>query len=222
MSNYYDELGINRHATGKEIKIAYRALGKKYHPDVHAGDKKFAEHKMKIINIAYEVLSNSEKKKKYDLGFSLRSKKSSNTNTEPSAKPANDFKKNSAKKFVKISVEMKEEIYNKALNMKNTAQTQEAFLNAAELFKKIVGYKNAYFTGVECERIAARIKNENEVEEHNEEIYLMAFKMMAASNSAYDFLKTSGAFAEIRGYKNSDRLAVDCKKKALKLSQTCL
>ena len=63
--DYYDVLGINRNADEKEIKRAYRKLAKKYHPDINPGDKE-AEQKFKELTEAYNVLSDSEKKKLYD------------------------------------------------------------------------------------------------------------------------------------------------------------
>jgi len=63
--DYYQILGINRNASEKEIKQAYRRLARKYHPDLNPGDKS-AEAKFKEINVAYEVLSNPEKRKKYN------------------------------------------------------------------------------------------------------------------------------------------------------------
>jgi molecular chaperone DnaJ len=63
--DYYTVLGISRTATEKEIKAAYRKLARKYHPDVNPGNKA-AEEKFKEINQAYEVISDVEKRKKYD------------------------------------------------------------------------------------------------------------------------------------------------------------
>jgi len=63
--DYYSILGVNRNASEREIKQAYRRLARKYHPDVNPGDKS-AEAKFKQINEAYEVLSDKEKRKKYD------------------------------------------------------------------------------------------------------------------------------------------------------------
>lgn len=63
--DYYAILGVGRSATEKEIKHAYRRLARKYHPDVNPGDKT-AEARFKEINEAYEVLSDPEKRKKYD------------------------------------------------------------------------------------------------------------------------------------------------------------
>jgi len=63
--DYYEVLGINKTASEEEIKSAYRKLAKKYHPDMNQGDKG-AEAKFKELNEAYEVLSDKEKKVRYD------------------------------------------------------------------------------------------------------------------------------------------------------------
>ena len=65
VKDYYSILGVPRNASEKDIKQAYRKLARKYHPDVNPGDKS-AEAKFKEINQAHEVLSDPEKRKKYD------------------------------------------------------------------------------------------------------------------------------------------------------------
>jgi curved DNA-binding protein len=63
--DYYAILGINKTATSEEIKQAFRKLARKYHPDVNPNNKQ-AEAKFKEVNEAYEVLSDPDKRKKYD------------------------------------------------------------------------------------------------------------------------------------------------------------
>src|SRR5512136_2211145 len=64
--DYYEVLGVPKNATLDQIKQAYRALARKYHPDVTKEDKAHAEERFKEISEAYEVLVDDEKRKLYD------------------------------------------------------------------------------------------------------------------------------------------------------------
>lgn len=66
MKDYYEILGVTPAATKKEIKKAFRQLARKYHPDLHPGDKAAAEQ-FKCINEACQVLSDDSKRARYDL-----------------------------------------------------------------------------------------------------------------------------------------------------------
>src|SRR3954452_13743254 len=63
--DYYKTLGINKNATDEEIKKAYRKLARKYHPDLNPNDAE-AHKKFQQLNEANEVLSDPDKRKKYD------------------------------------------------------------------------------------------------------------------------------------------------------------
>lgn len=68
--NYYDILEVNKNASPEIIEKAYKTLVKKYHPDLQDNNLKAEyEEKIKLINEAFEVLSDSEKRKNYDLNL---------------------------------------------------------------------------------------------------------------------------------------------------------
>lgn len=68
MKNYYDELEVSKTASKEVIQKVYKVLAKKYHPDTtNEADKQLAEEKFKAVSEAYEILSDDEKRKNYDL-----------------------------------------------------------------------------------------------------------------------------------------------------------
>ena len=64
--DYYEVLGIEKGASDREIKRAYKKMARKYHPDLNRDDPKTAEEKFKEVNEAYEVLKDPKKKQAYD------------------------------------------------------------------------------------------------------------------------------------------------------------
>ena len=65
-TNYYEVLGIAPNVTSATIQAKYRALAKRYHPDVATGDKALASEKFRLIIKAYEVLGNAKSRARYD------------------------------------------------------------------------------------------------------------------------------------------------------------
>ena len=63
--DYYEVLGLSKGATDEEIKKAYRKMAKQYHPDLHPDDPEAAE-KFKEVNEANDVLSDPQKRQRYD------------------------------------------------------------------------------------------------------------------------------------------------------------
>src|SRR5262250_3172753 len=63
--DYYRTLGVERNASQDDIRKAYRKLARKYHPDINPGNKE-AENKFKELSVAYDVLSDADKRKLYD------------------------------------------------------------------------------------------------------------------------------------------------------------
>ena len=76
MKNYYEILEVSENASSEVIEKAYKALVKKYHPDLQPTEKKQeAENKIKIINKAYDILSNQQKKENYDKQLKMQKMK---------------------------------------------------------------------------------------------------------------------------------------------------
>jgi curved DNA-binding protein len=90
VKNYYEILGVNSNASPEEIKMAFRRLARRYHPDVNPNNKA-AEEQFKQINEAYDVLSDQTKKQQYDLQFFGVSRRSKIPRTGSNGKRDFDF-----------------------------------------------------------------------------------------------------------------------------------
>ena len=95
MKDYYKSLELSFGASSTDIKTAYRKLAKKYHPDLHFGNKLF-EEKFKEINEAYSILNDKEKKNIYDINYQKNSYRQSTNNS--SYNSANNSEKKEQKK----------------------------------------------------------------------------------------------------------------------------
>lgn len=75
MENYYEILEVSKNASKEVIEKAYKVLAKKYHPDLQEpANKKISEEKMKLINEAYEILSDDNKRRNYNIELENKEK----------------------------------------------------------------------------------------------------------------------------------------------------
>ncbi|AIG25469.1 J domain-containing protein [Brevibacillus laterosporus] len=81
MKNYYDILGVSKHASEAELKKAYRQLAKKYHPDVNPGSSE-AEQRFKEVHEAYTELKTEESRRAYDAKLDQRTQKRATSSTQ--------------------------------------------------------------------------------------------------------------------------------------------
>jgi len=92
VDNYYKLLNVKKDASQSDIKLAYRVLASKFHPDKYPENTKFAEDMMKRLNVAYEVLSDLIKRKAYDEWLTLNDGSNSQGSSRDKAKPSESHK----------------------------------------------------------------------------------------------------------------------------------
>jgi len=145
MKNYYDVLGVDRDASTEEIRMAYKILVKKFHPDVNPEQRDFFEKKSKELNEAYETLSNSSKRASYDIRLDDFL---SNRNTNQQNKQKEDEKRKQEEEDLKNKQEEeKQEKFEqerqaraaKETNFKNT-QNKQKEQDTREGYKAIFGF----------------------------------------------------------------------------------
>lgn len=162
MINYYDILEINENASQEVIKVAYKALAKKYHPDGYKGNEVEYEKKMTDINEAYEVLSDDSRRRVYDSQRRKQTQEFTECDYGKSDNKDNknwDEKSNSQDKsdgyyekkgfFRRIISDFGKEIVTTI--QKNNREMDNAFLEGMSMdessliirFKKSTGYKRA-------------------------------------------------------------------------------
>ena len=130
--NYYDILEVSKNASPEIIEKAYKTLVKKYHPDLQKdSDKNKYEEKIKKINEAYDILSDSEKRKNYD--FNLK-------NTE-------------------ISINDYNSLYQENINLKNNLNILKEKLNYLNNNKNNYGKNNFYYNNMKNNSIRNNYNN---------------------------------------------------------------
>lgn len=145
MKTLYEKLEVSENASDEIIEKAYKVLAKKYHPDLQAPEnKKTAESKMKEINEAYDILSNSEKRKAYD--DELKTKREEERRQQEYSNTNNSYNTN-MKSEPKTNMQNG---YNKVDDMKRRRQEEELRKEEARMRKQMEEnlqqeYQNAYY-----------------------------------------------------------------------------
>ncbi|MCI9480095.1 MAG: J domain-containing protein [Lachnospiraceae bacterium] len=143
MKDWYRILGVSRQASESELKAAYRKLAKQYHPDAHPGDQE-CERRFRDISEAYSILSDPEKRRKYDaeLGDKKDGKERKNTAGDRTGTEAGqvDFENlyRNFESFFGFHPDTKEIVNEKKLNPdRNTGNP----LDTTAVFEKFMGIK---------------------------------------------------------------------------------
>ncbi len=137
MKNYYEILEVSENASPEVIEKAYKALVKKYHPDLQPNEKKQeAENKIKMINEAYDTLSNSQKKETYDRQLKMQKIKEEQLKYRNMQKNSTPDNQDLPKKIIKNPTDVKQQhAENQNLQKEYNQAIQQAYNNA---------YQNAY------------------------------------------------------------------------------
>lgn len=178
MTNYYYVLGLSENATADEIKVAFKKLAIKYHPDKHAGDSAM-EEKFKEINEAYQVLSDPYEKTRFDLKLKYQQFSSSQeTSYASTSRPPHTYRQTRTNQRPPYRRSHSKEDYRK-----NAIATAYAFGIAFAiglLVMMVVWAKQSYDTQKREKLLAERRSNYLLAKEHFEKgQYQLAFDRMA-------------------------------------------
>lgn len=242
--NYYEILEISENASQEVIRMAYKALCKKYHPDVYQGDKSFAEEKMKKINEAYTILSDENKKRQYDCSFKSKRQYKQNSYYEP-RKESNVINIDALLKRGFMALEdsewikadsffeqvlnqdaKKAEAYLGKLMIELRVKTRDALRNCTEPFNDRRNYQRAFsFADDSLKRFfqeTIQYINKRNYETQCSIIYNRASALMQQCNNVQGYNEAIAEFEKIRGYKDSDKKIEQCYEKIAKINSAIL
>lgn len=137
MKNYYEILEVSKNASKEVIEKAYKVLAKKYHPDLQQdAQKEEAEQKMKLINEAYELLSDDEKRKNYDFELEVQEQEKIRKIQNETARNIQENIKNQQNQIKNEQVNQQSQVNQKSVN--NNYYTEDEVNLTKEQWKKQV------------------------------------------------------------------------------------
>ena len=194
MKNYYEILEVSEKASPEVIEKAYKALVKKYHPDLQPDDKKQeAENRIKEINEAYDILSNTDSKSKYDEQFNrqrviedqrkydqTKNNYQNNTNNSKSSitNQKSTISKNYSQQNIQKKIIKKPKIYNEETIENYDLQNQfNKAINEAYNNAYTNAYNQAYINTLKS--MGYDIKYEKTFKQHIKSFSALAFVILA-------------------------------------------
>lgn len=248
---YYEILEISEKASQEVIRMAYKALCKKYHPDVYQGDKNFAEEKMKQINEAYETLSDETKKRQYDYTINIQARRTQNTYQ---ASKQSNYQPKQENKTEDIEVSLKRgfmalaigdwikatlyfervlnqnvksaEAYLGKLMIELQIKTRENLKNCAQPFNDRPNYQKAFTYADDSLKqfLKETIQhiNKRNYETECQKKYQKACAFMLQNDGIQCFQNAIAEFEKIREYKDSAKKIEECYKKIAEINSAIL
>ena len=241
---YYEILEVNENASKEVIHMAYKALCKKYHPDVCRGDKKQAEEQMKKINEAYATLSDETKRKQYDAFVKSQTHTRQYSHYQPKQgsnvisidallkrgfMSLEDGEWSKADHFFELVLNQDAghaEAYLGKLMVELRVKTKDTLKDCPLPFNDKINYKRAFsFADDSLKQFlkeTIQFINNRNYEAKCSAIYIRACTLMQQSNDIQGYKDAIAEFEKVRGYKYSDKKIEECYERIAKINSAIL
>ena len=241
---YYEILEVNENASKEVIHMAYKALCKKYHPDICRGDKKQAEEQMKKINEAYATLSDETKRKQYDAFIKSQTHTRQYSHYQPKQESnvisidallkrgfmsLEDGEWSKADHFFELVLNQDAghaEAYLGKLMVELRVKTKDTLKDCPLPFNDKINYKRAFsFADDSLKQFlkeTIQFINKRNYETQCGIIYKKAIALMQQSNNVQGCKDAIAEFEKIRGYKDSDKKIEQCYERIAKINSAIL
>ena len=241
---YYEILEVNENASKEVIHMAYKALCKKYHPDICRGDKKQAEEQMKKINEAYATLSDETKRKQYDAFVKSQTHTRQYSHYQPKQESnvisidallkrgfmsLEDGEWSKANHFFELVLNQDAghaEAYLGKLMVELRVKTKDTLKDCSLPFNDKINYKRAFsFADDSLKRFlndTIQFINNRNYEAKCSAIYIRACTLMQQSNDIQGYKDAIAEFEKVREYKDSNKKIEECYEKIAKINSAIL